>query len=769
MSNIFLDSQNFVNSFEDAPDKLRAELGTYYGIDPTQGNLAVLENKKTGKIQSTKLITPVEQDNQVLVPIKTQRIYFYGTENEYRDQIQWREYVESIVRQNVSYADHTYILADISVDNTFENNYFYPAFEDETKVQNTNLLLNYNLLNYKHNDTAKYVKDIAAYRTEFDDANYEVKDDLKIKKLMEEYSGRLLNYTGSLTEASERQRNIFILSSEINNISVDEKRDQDGVLLSLPPFPFNYKKSLYSNHANPQQNRTKEVLVDNRMEKFIHQAIKTNLAFQNVSFRTPDGVNVNVRAHNLIDTVLGTNLVSFTKNFDELFLLNEDELNYDSPVDRFVNGVRAINFLSGFTSILKLPNLLKNIEQIYDSRGCVNNHIGYKIEKYIDNDVTLPAQTFYLNSLNYDLIDTQMKYGRKYIYKTFALVAVYGSSYRYNNLHVSVDEDSMLNLSADSNGEVVLNQNPDLDSSKKYRAFVDVEVQPSVQIAEIPIDEHSVMFYDQPTMPPEVLLYNQSGKNSLEAILSPNLNSNHDVNYEFKKITTGDNLELERLKLSRDNIYGTVFSSDYFTGRYEVYRMDEKPESISDFANNFLVEVDMDATIAYQAPVGAPSAPPTNTSTGRPLTIVREFKQNNQVAHFEDDLIPNKKYYYLFRTLTYHGTPSNYTPIYEVELIQDSDETKINVSQYKIPQPAKHEYRRMAKRIMRITPNFDHLVFNGDENNVADALQNLGVFESNKLLSLSNDGEKFKIRITSKHTGKKMDINLTVKLKDETI
>lgn len=59
-----------------------------------------------------------------------------------------------------------------------------------------------------------------------------------------------------------------------------------------------------------------------------------------------------------------------------------------------------------------------------------------------------------------------MKYGRKYIYKTFALVAVYGSSYRYNNLHVSVDEDSMLNLSADSNGEVVLNQNPDLDSSK---------------------------------------------------------------------------------------------------------------------------------------------------------------------------------------------------------------------------------------------------------------------------------------------------------------
>jgi len=67
---------------------------------------------------------------------------------------------------------------------------------------------------------------------------------------------------------------------------------------------------------------------------------------------------------------------------------------------------------------------------------------------------------------------------------------------------------------------------------------------------------------------------------------------------------------------------------------------------------------------------------------------------------------------------------------------------------------------------MKISPNFDHLIFTGEETNVNDALQNIGILDT-KLVSNSQTGETFKIRITSKHTGKKMDINLTVKLKDE--
>ena len=92
MSNIFLDSQNFVNSLEEAPDKLRAEIGTYYGED-SNGQVRAL-NKSTGKLLANFNITEPQQDDRVLIPIKTQRIYFYGNEASYRDQIQWRDYVE---------------------------------------------------------------------------------------------------------------------------------------------------------------------------------------------------------------------------------------------------------------------------------------------------------------------------------------------------------------------------------------------------------------------------------------------------------------------------------------------------------------------------------------------------------------------------------------------------------------------------------------------------------------------------------------------------
>ena len=72
--NIFLDSQNFVNEFDNAPDKLRAEIGTYYGTNPV-GQTAVLE-KSTGKIEAGEITEVVESSN-VLIPSKKQRIYFY--------------------------------------------------------------------------------------------------------------------------------------------------------------------------------------------------------------------------------------------------------------------------------------------------------------------------------------------------------------------------------------------------------------------------------------------------------------------------------------------------------------------------------------------------------------------------------------------------------------------------------------------------------------------------------------------------------------------
>ncbi len=132
-------------------------------------------------------------------------------------------------------------------------------------------------------------------------------------------------------------------------------------------------------------------------------------------------------------------------------------------------------------------------------------------------------------------------------------------------------------------------------------------------------------------------------------------------------------------------------------------------------------------------------------------------------GYFEDFIVPHKKYYYAFRALTYHGTPSNLTVPFEVELLRDSDEYKINISQYKYPSEKNYTYDKTAKRIIKVIPNIERLIF--------DELD-----ESNKMSYKLDEGNmltkgqttKFKIRVTSKHTGKKIDINLNLKLVEDT-
>jgi len=137
---------------------------------------------------------------------------------------------------------------------------------------------------------------------------------------------------------------------------------------------------------------------------------------------------------------------------------------------------------------------------------------------------------------------------------------------------------------------------------------------------------------------------------------------------------------------------------------------------------------------------------------------------DNMNGHFEDFMIPNRKYYYAFRALTYHGTPSNLTLPLEVELLRDSDEYKVNISQYKYPNEKNYMYQKTAKRIIKVVPNIERLLFSEEERAAAGVSYKLD--DGNMLTK--GQTTKFKIRVTSKHTGKKIDINLNLKLEEDT-
>ena len=78
------------------------------------------------------------------------------------------------------------------------------------------------------------------------------------------------------------------------------------------------------------------------------------------------------------------------------------------------------------------------------------------------------------------------------------------------------------------------------------------------------------------------------------------------------------------------------FETDDYIKQYQVFRIDKKPHTYSDFADG-----------------------------------THEILANGQ-TDFVDSLIPNKKYYYTFRSEDHHGYISNPTVIYEIEIVEDS-------------------------------------------------------------------------------------------------
>ena len=107
-----------------------------------------------------------------------------------------------------------------------------------------------------------------------------------------------------------------------------------------------------------------------------------------------------------------------------------------------------------------------------------------------------------------------------------------------------------------------------------------------------------------------------------------------------------------------------------------------------------------------------------------------------------DTIIPNKIYYYMVRSVDIHGHKSYPSSVYKVRMINDSGAIYPLVE----------------------VIDMDGMVVDsalGKEDNIT-----LGII-SPKLFGNSSYGQTFKIRLISKNTGKKIDLNVTFKVENE--
>lgn len=695
MPTTVVDSENVVDSLLSSPDKLRAEIGEYYRLpNKVEGfPFFSVDNFSSRKIKAAQ-ISEARTSDQSIIPIQRHTITFQGEESYFRDSSQWVDFVNQTVITNREFLDHTFNLNVPTIQNYFFKNFHHPDYEDSTKINPSNQLLNYNLLSYKY--SVESIDNIGQIKTSFDQTRP------SIDRIIKEYDERIVNYTGSLQEASRKQRNIFVIN--------DQKRRD----VSIEKFPFYYKKNIIDNQ--PVANQTFENTL-NRYDvmKNILQSIKSDLSFSNRSFNL--GTNSMMgKIYNASNLLLNTGIYSFIEKGDEIFLLRERELSNSLSSDRFVNQLKAVRFLGEMRQ--EITANTRDIKQIFQNKFSESFILGYKIEKYIDNDATRPIQTYF--TINKDFIDTQIKYGRKYIYKTKVLIGIFGSSYSYVDLNI--DEDL-------------------------YEARVDVRVTPSFQILELDIDYDEVAFIDTPMFQPHVSVYGRGDKPVVNFLFQPR---NFEI-YDFGSadsppignITEADQNIADLYDLSKDK----RLSHKYFKGQYEIFRLTSPPTSLQSFEDAFLSSVD--------------ELIPAGNLDENNLPIV---PIDVDYAKFSDNIVPNRKYYYAFRSITHNGTPSQLSKILEIELLRDSDDYKIVSKPYNFPKNKDHSTSKNAKRIIRIMPNIDRFLFpEGDYDDDNWELDN-GSLVSHQT---NTNNKSFKIRVTSKHTGKRIDLNITFRLRKD--
>ena len=392
--------------------------------------------------------------------------------------------------------------------------------------------------------------------------------------------------------------------------------------------------------------------------------------------------------------------------------------------------ILSLIFSGKFREILK--NKLRTFEEVMDGKPAYSETMFYKIVKYEANRsgqrVGDPVQEIFVpNSSDLDVfryIDTQVLYNKRYRYVVYAYEAVFGTKYQYK-------------LASGRNNFVLTNSSI---------ARAEVFMSPSIQLIETPIVSMSTMVLDKPPLPPEVDIV-------------PYKNVNNQLLFNFNTVvgeTTAmpivfnqeeaENISRLREKNDLEPNSPIEYKTDDVMEYIEIFRTTFKPRRYSDFGSFFhrRVETDLNASQRddFNQDVEAFLLPSVSTI---------------------EDLSPNVKYYYTFRGVDLRGNISNPTPVYLVELVSRDGVSFPRIKVVDLEMPSKKKSTKKMKKYIKISPSAIQTevdILNDEEAESAyDAEISLGNIEDS-LFARYPQKNKIKLRLVSKHTGKKIDINL---------
>ena len=450
-----------------------------------------------------------------------------------------------------------------------------------------------------------------------------------------------------------------------------------------------------------------------------------------------------------------------TQDFE--FLLDRSEeaqAQYDTnSIRRLEKTIPTINQFKALGDFLDSPDYTDTfIDNPISIQNKYNEVIAYRVEKVFGEET---IQNFWF--LNLDNIseinfnDNQVGYGRDYTYNIYKYVLIAGTNYQYSNIRLSRILGKNLGLwglevydpATDEAIEPLFPSNTissdlateaQIQSKNKYVADFQLDVTPSVKIVEVQMFSKVVSIIDAPSNYVSVIpnyVLDNSRRLQFEIRYDlvadeafPSVMNSSEEDYKQRFLNSYDLLDDEKFMIEAKSLASTI----------QVYRIDFKPTSISDFDQK--------------------------------LIMTENLKIINEDAVFTNKTIfskvaTNRKYYYYFRIINQAETVSYGSRIYEAELIDDGGykfavfnvhfESDLEVKPFNRPIES-------FKKLINIVPNIENVIIDDQEVDYSDTSHNQ---IENVKFGQSDDpiwDKTFKIRLTSKKTGKKIDINLTHKL-----
>ena len=289
--------------------------------------------------------------------------------------------------------------------------------------------------------------------------------------------------------------------------------------------------------------------------------------------------------------------------------------------------------------------------------------------------------------------------------------------------------------------ENVAATNAQIVSSIPYLADFRIIVEPSAQLVEIPIQEKTFKILDNPPNDLIATPYHlRDQSNRLAFFLSYDTFSPDSVKYPTTLTTQDEDNKQDYLtgvEIAEDDFIQSESVSMAET--FEVYRLSKRPTSYQDFEDNLRKSID--------------------------LRILKQDRIKLD-AMFMERVRPNQKYYYTFRVINENGIAGEFTPVFEAELINDGGYIYGLFNQLTAEDLVTDEISEPLmsfKKLFNVVPNIQHLILDSEGVDFSDsAFSQVGNFG----LGTAEDkiwNKTFKLRLTSKKTGKKIDLNIRFK------